>query len=219
MTALHIAGKYASENVASLLIDRLAVGILTTLDHNRMLALHHMCKCKKEKSSVVKKLLKRLKLFLNQSSLIAVLSKKDRYENTIFDLAIKENHLKIIEILLKVNPHYSVLSDHELNLPIHIAAKFSGTIRTLELLEKYECVSFEGNVNWNNVFHLAAYSNKLDFIENLMAKYEHRVEMKEALNAFNADRHTPLLCAIAKGSLECAQFLINKQVRANKREI
>lgn len=247
MTALHIACKYASENVASLLIERLKVSQLTQPDNNRMMALHHVCKCKLEKPAVVKRMLKRLKQFLNEQSLIEMLSKKDRFENTLFDLAIKENHLNIVELLLNVNPMYKNISDHELNLPIHIATRFNGTLNTLELLERmfplllficsifffntklfisefiierkftfdfegFECISFSANKNWDNVFHLAASTNKLDFIEELLNKYKSVKSLTWALNAYNSDRQTPLLCAIGKGHIKCVDYLIKKQV-------
>lgn len=213
MTALHIASKYASEHVALLLIERLQVPHLTLPDDNKMFPLHHTCKCKVERPTVVKKMLKRLKLFMNQSSLIEILSKKDRFENTLFDLAIKENHLKIIEQLLKINPLFKTLSDQELNLPIHIAAKFNGTLETLELMERFDCISFDVNRNWDNVFHLAACTNKLDFIQDLVNKYESVLhsEINHALNAYNSERQTPLLCAISKGNIDCVDYLIRKQ--------
>lgn len=207
MTALHIAGKYASEHVAALLIERLSVPKLTLADNNKMLALHHVCKCKLERPSVVRRMLKRLMLFLSEAALIDVLNTKDRFENTLFDLAIKENHLKIVEILLRINPMYKSICDHELNLPIHITARFNSTQQTLQLLERFDCISFEPNKNWDNVFHLAASTNKLELIKELVNKYSVIVDLTRPLNAFNSDRLTPLLCAIAKGNIECADYL------------
>lgn len=209
MTALHIAGKYASENVAALLIERFKVPSLILTDNNKMSALHHVCKCKLERPVVVRKMLKRLKLFLSENSFIEVLSAKDRFENTLFDLAIKENHLKIVEILFKVNPAYKSICDHELNLPIHIAARFNSTLKTLELLEKFDCVSFDVNKNWDNVFHLAASTNKLDQIKDLVDRHSASIDLTRLLNSFNADRLSPLLCAIAKGNIECADYLFD----------
>ncbi|CAF0731980.1 unnamed protein product [Brachionus calyciflorus] len=214
MTALHIAARYGSESVALLLINSIKRENLSTVDNNKMLALHHACKNKKEQSLIVEKLLEKYQQFLSHDFLIDILDKKDKFENTILNLAIKENHLKIVEMLLKLNKTFKQIRDHDKNYPIHIAAKF-GNIKMLELLEKYDFISFEPNNNWDNVFHLASNSNKSEFILELFRKYEnnsiYEEKLKFALNAFNRDNFTPLQCAISKGSIDCLEILIKKQ--------
>ena len=207
MTPIHVAARYGSENVALLLIDYLNSSQLSILDFNKMLALHHACKCKVEKVAIVQRIIEKYQLLLTHAEVMETLSKKDKFENTILDLAIKENHLKIVECLLKINSNFKIISDHDKNLPIHIAAKF-GSLEMLGLMEKYDCVSFEPNNSWENVFHIAASSNKFEFLEKLRNKYEGRGDVRFALGAFNIERYTPLLCAISTGSLECVCLLI-----------
>jgi ankyrin repeat protein len=100
-----MATRYGSENVALLLIDNLRPTQLSQLDFNKMLALHHACKCKIEKAIVVERLIDKYRLFSSTPSSILddVLCKKDKFDNTILDLAIKENHLRIVETLLKID--------------------------------------------------------------------------------------------------------------------
>lgn len=211
MTPLHVAARYGSEVVALLLVDYLDTIQLSILDFNKMLALHHACKCKIQKFAIVERIILKYEQTLSQTDMMEVLSKKDKFENTILDLAIKENHLQIVECLLKLNSkNFKLIGDHDKNLPIHIAARF-GSVEMLSLMENYDCVSFEPNNSWENVFHIAASSNKFDFLEKLRLKFEGREDMKFALSAFNVERHTPFLCAIAHGSLECVAALIRHE--------
>ena len=219
MTPLHVAARYGSEAVALVLIDNLDPFQLSLRDLNKMQALHHACKCKIQKLTIVERIIAKYQQTLKHMEIIEILCKKDKFENTILDLAIKENHLQIVECLLKINSSFKIIGDHDKNLPIHIAARF-GSVEMLALMEKYECVSFEPNSSWENVFHIAAGSNKFDFLEKLCVKYDGREEMKFALSAFNVERHTPLLCAISKGSLECVSLLIrNKPITIEMFEV
>lgn len=215
MTPLHVAARYGSENVALLLVDTMNSSQLSALDFNKMHALHHACKCKIQKYSIVERIIARYEEMLtSRSELVDILSLKDKFENTILDLAIKENHLRIVECLLETNSaNFRTISDHDKNLPIHIAAKF-GSVEMLSLMEKYDCVSFEPNSSWDNVFHIAAGANKFEFLEKLRTQCDGKrdEEMRFALNAFNLERRTPLLCAIANGSLECASLLIRSEL-------
>lgn len=206
MTAFHVAARYASDDVALLLIDKLTQQSSYFVDKNKMLALHHACKCKVEKAIIVEKTLDKLKTLFSADKLIELLNMKDKFENTILNLAVKENHLKIVEMLLKINNSYKDIEDHDYNLPIHIVAKF-GSVEMLQLLEKYSLISFEPNNKWDNVFHIAASANKYKFILEILEKYakmsSYEEQVRFAINAFNRDRFTPLHTAISKGSLEC----------------
>lgn len=211
MTPLHLACKHGSENVSLLLIDRLTKEDLSIIDKNSMLTLHHACKCKIEKTLIVEKILEKSRLILTAENFNKLLNQKDKFENSILNLAIKENHLEIAEILLKANTSFKYIYDHEKNLPIHVAAKY-GSLDMFRLLEKYNYISFEPNYDWNNVFHLAGYENKYKILIELLDNYEsNKDKIDFALNSFNRENMTPLLCAISRGSIDFIDILLKHE--------
>jgi ankyrin repeat protein len=211
MTALHLAAKHGSENVALLLIERLKRENLICVDKNKMLALHHVAKCKTERIVVMEKLLNKYNLLIDAKHFGNILNLKDKFDHSILDLAIRENHVEMVEMLIIINDSFKHVRDRDENLPIHVNA-ISGSVQILELLNKHDFVSFDVNKNWNNAFHLAAYFNRKKFISKLLVLSESKGKLKSeanfALSAFNRDGLTPFMVAISKGSIECVELFI-----------
>ena len=224
MSALHIACKYGCENVARLLIEKFSIENLLLLDENKMLALHYACGCKIEKLNVVKQMIEKIISFnANENLTDMFLSKKNKYGDTPLNLAVKENHIQIVEILLKHLNLVKCNADNDKNLPIHNAAK-TGSIEMLDLFASYDLISFEPNIKWNNVFHIAANENREQFIIYLFKKYasnskEYEEQLNFALNSFNKDNFTPLECAIIKGSIDCVRIFIDRQIKNHNVDI
>ena len=222
MSVLHIACKYGCENVANLLIDQFSMENLLLIDENKMLAMHYACGCKIEKISVVKNMIEKFQsLYANENISEMFLSRKNKYGDTPLNLAVKENHLKIVEILLKHLSVFKCNADNE-NLPIHYAAK-TGSIEMIRLFETNNLISFEPNSSWNNIFHISAYENREQFIIFLFENYERNSKYDNqfsfAINAFNKDNFTPLECAIVKGSLDCVKVFIERQISGGNIDI
>lgn len=211
MTALHIAVKHGSVNVSLLLIERLKRENLITIDKNKMLVLHHLAKCKIERINVMEKLLSKYNELLDMNYFNEILNMKDKFDNTILHLAVRENHINMVELLIKTNSNFKMIGDHDNNLPIHINA-INGSVEVLEIFDKYNFISFEVNKSWNNVFHLATYGNKYKYIVTLMSLCEKKSylsqDLKFALNAYNKEAMTPFLLGISRGSIECIDLYI-----------
>ncbi len=82
-----------------MLIDKTDVKILSNLN-DQNLPLHLACKAKKESTQIVKKLLDKIK---NESliDLHNMLDTIDSEKQTILNIAIDKNHLKLVDLLLK----------------------------------------------------------------------------------------------------------------------
>ncbi len=213
LTALHIACQNAFEDLACLLIDKSDINFLTDLK-NSNLPLNLACKNKHEPLKFVKKMLDRIK---NEapSELLNVITKLDLNKQSILNIAIENNHLKIIDLLLK--DYYVEGKDSEDkngNLPIHIAAK-SGSVEILKILVKNEAVSFKNNSKGDNVLHIAAENNKFNFIYELLAyekayvkKYNLQETHEPLALCLNRSKYTPLFLAAIGGHTKCIELLV-----------
>ena len=222
MSVLHIACKYGCENVANLIINRYSMENLLLTDDNKMLALHYACGCKIEKPIIVKNMIEKFQsLYTNENISEMFLSRKNKYGDTPLNLAVKENHLKIVEILLKYISVFKCHTDNE-NLPIHYVAK-TGSIEMLKLFETHNLISFEPNSKWNNILHISANENREQFILFLFDNYEFNSKYDNqfsfAINAFNKDNFTPLERAIVKGSLDCVKLFLERQIKGGNVDI
>ena len=168
MTALHIACQNGSEDLACLLIDKSDMKVLA-YSQNENSPLHLACSNKKESKLIVKRLLDRIK---NEepSELSYMLNKLNKEKQSIMNIAIENNHINIIDILLK--DYYAAKEkeseDKNGNFLIHLVAK-SGSTEILKVFIKNEAVSFNKNSKGDTALHIAAENNKFNFIKDFLA--------------------------------------------------
>ncbi len=176
--------------------------------------LHLICKTKTESITTVKRLLDKVK----KESLIDLnnlLNTVDSDRQTILNMCIDKNHLKIVDILLK--DFFSNLKheyDRNGNLPIHLAAR-NGSIELFNVLVKNDAISFKTNLNGDNPLHIAAENNKFNFIREFLA-YERAYVEKNSLKGvhqptaldLNREKYTPLFLAIIGGHTKCVEQFV-----------
>jgi ankyrin repeat protein len=234
LTPLQTACKYGADDVAFLLLSKTDVEKLITPnrpEERRDMAFHLVCRNKVQKEFLLKAILEKIANFtpttgeetekISKKYLEMALVREDSARQTLLHIAIENNHINIIELLLR---DYAV--DRELkegkqgNMAIHVAAKF-GSIEVFNILQKYDAISFKSNNNGENALHIAARNNKSTFIKhfldhetNLMNKIKENednlltnVNMKDdtkvltslittATNCMCNCSHTPALYAI-----------------------
>lgn len=237
-----MACKFGNEDVAVLLIEKIDAEKLYQLCINEtpvnLSPVHLTCRNKNEKFLIVKTILDKLKKEgekSNKNYLEQLSKKEDLNRQTILHISIENNHLKTVDLLLREYNFNREQSDSQTgNLPIHIAAK-NGSIDMLNLLIKYDAVSFKSNNNHENALHIAALNNRHRFIHEFL-KYEkslitHRkdcatkidsnympcicycdsVDLKNHILCIRQrDKHfyTPLMRAIASDNQKCVDELI-----------
>jgi ankyrin repeat protein len=95
----------------------------------------------------------------------------DSDKQTILNMCIDKNHLKLVDILLK--DYFSEIKDEydkNGNLPTHLAAR-NGSIELFNVLVKNDAISFKINLNGDNPLHIASENNKFNFIKKFL-EYE-----------------------------------------------
>jgi ankyrin repeat protein len=252
MTPLHLACKYGQEDVAELLInqmdkDKLINFILneTSINNNSDLPLHFVCKLKDEKIQIIKHYLNKINVNNNDHQYDEILKKQDYYsKQTILHLALENNHLNIAELIFQDyinNNNNTKLFKNDLkedkngNLLIHLAARL-GSIEILNLLRKYDAISFGLNNKGENALHVASQYNRSKFIHELL-KYEsylmnnnedcdnnntHFIQCickckidsnnhKPLVRIKDNRSYTPLLTAISNSNQKCVEILIQNE--------
>ena len=101
-----MACKYGYDEVAEALIDKIEpeklVNPTHVLDFHKTLPLHLACQNKNEKHFIVKKILNKLRDASTKANLLELaLKKEDTSRQTILLIAVENNHLNIVESLLK----------------------------------------------------------------------------------------------------------------------
>lgn len=209
LSPLHLACKFGNEEVAELLIEKMDKEKLFNLCISEypinLPPLHLACRNKNEKYFIVKNILDRFKetpkFEIDEKKLISnlksrnyldIIAKKEDYNRqTILNIAIENNHLKIVELLFQ---EYNFSREHKDsqtgNLPIHIAAK-NGSVEMLHLLIKYESVSFEANNNHENALHIAALNNKHKFIREFLLHERKAITKSENFTSKQQQLHHP----------------------------
>jgi len=152
----------------------------------------------------------------------------------IFETLILNNHLNIIEFVLKEFGSYLIdRVDNNGNQLVHLAAK-NGSTDLLNICIMHNAVSFKTNLNNDNALHIAAINNRFNFIKDFLI-YENNLrknsntliaedeslinENKEELNdqhipcvqCFNKNNFTPLFLAIIGGHLKCVEALASSE--------
>ena len=82
-------------------IDPASLFNLMLYDHSSSLPLHLACRYKTEKLEIVKLILEKLNNIDSTCSIYQILKKEDCNRQIILHLAIENNHLNIVEFLLK----------------------------------------------------------------------------------------------------------------------
>jgi len=188
MTSFSLACKHGYDDIALLILNRTNIESLISVP-NDCLPLHLICKFKEEKLELVKSILNKLNSQKRLSNILTacyynnnIINEDENFNiyvneavklldnngETIFSFLIENNHLNIIEFVLKEYNQYVVdLVDRNNNCIIHLAAK-SGTTEILKLLIKYNAFSTKVNSNGENALHIAAANNKFNFIREYL---------------------------------------------------
>lgn len=167
---MHLACKLGNEDIALLLIDRLSAKRLVNLivhdaTNGVCMPLHSACKNKTEKYLLVESYLKKIQ---HETQLNKCLLLEDESKQTILHIAIENNHLNIVELLLRDYGMSTEVRDTlDGNLPIHCGAK-NGSHEMFNLLQKYDAVSFLTNRSLQNALHIAAFHDRSRFISEFL---------------------------------------------------
>lgn len=164
--------------------------------------LHLLCKNKEEKLELVSQALDKLKYESTSTrNLIEyALQKEDLTRQTLAHLAIANNHARILELLFgKFDLNRDIREGKMGNFLIHTAAKI-GSTKILELLEKYDAMSFRTNANKENAMHIAAEYNSANFIKQFL-EFE-----QELVNQPQSERFLKCMCVCDKDQPATSQI-------------
>ena len=218
---LHIAFRDEQETLANMLIERASVGDLVyaeSVEH----PLHVACRSKRVLLASIKKLLD--KLLVDTEQLTAVLNKLDADKQTVLGVAIDNNQLRVVELLLRdyypsaaaraADTTVAEWRDPNGQAPVHLAAK-SGSVDVLGLVVANGAFSLEPNATGDNALHIAAANNKFNFINAFLAHERKHVEASgsqlthlASYKAINLAQQTPLYLAVVGGHAKCVEILI-----------
>ncbi len=209
-TALQLACELGFEDIAILLVNK--------LDDQSLLKqsiLHFICSCKhKEQINTIQIILNRL----NETYLKEALLVLDRSKKTLLQIAIENNHLKIIDSILSVTSYLFKKPDLNGNLLVHYAAKV-GTLDIFNILSKYDLIKFDFDSNDQSPLHIAANYNRFVFIKMLL-NYEKFNSNQESLeyiddqyiplvSGLNKQNNTALQISLIKSHNKCVEELVN----------
>jgi len=180
----------------------------------KQLALHSACLNKKsELINIFQVILNKF----NKDRLDELLNILDKSKRTVLQIAIENNHMKIIDELLSLMSSSEIFRKKDINgnLPIHYAAKL-GTIELFELLKKYDMISFDSNEQNDTALHIATINNRFLFMKiliNFEKSYLIREEKKNDLipmyKRSNKMNYTPLQLGLIMSNEKCVEELIN----------
>jgi ankyrin repeat protein len=211
-----MACKEGLDDIVSILIDRTEVEQLTESVGNQNTPLHLILMHKEEKLSLALQILNKIKLKEQNYLSHMILHQMNHNKYSILQIAIDNNHMQIIEAIIKdFYPDYNQ-ADSNGNLPIHLAAD-NGSIPILNILFKYKAVSLGLNSKNENPLHIAATKNRFQFIEKFL-KYEKSflsemtdkgVDLTPCVQQFDCNMHTPLFSALIMDNLKSLEIFAN----------
>lgn len=128
------------------------------------LPIHLACSHKEEHIEMVAAMLEKVKQHGKGFIQNLLTFKLNEDKQSILEIAVKRNHLKIIEAIIK--DYYEDFDKPDANgsLPIHLAAD-NGSLAIFDILLKNKAVRFSPNAKLENPLHLAANKNRFAFIE------------------------------------------------------
>ena len=221
MTALHLACKNGFQDLACLLIDKTDLENLIVSSVNILnLPMHLACKyssSKNEPFEIVKRMIERIKYESTSDELIKVFNRFDSYKQTVLNIAIDNNYLRIIDYILKEYNALNItnIEDKNGNLPIHYVAK-SGSTDVLKILLQNNAFSFKTNSDKKNPLHIAAANNKHKFIRDYL-EFEKTYASNNSnyipsVKILDNDKHSPLFQAIKSGHTKCVELLVSSNM-------
>lgn len=185
--------------MAELLIEKiepLSLYNLMICDFSSTLPLHLVCRHKNEKYIIFKGILDKLHTLDSMHYIYQVLKKEDVNRQTILHLAIENNHLNIVEKILKnYNEDNELTGGNRGVLPIHVAAK-NGSMEMLSLLQSNGAVSFMQNPQSENAMHIAAGYNRYRFLREF-------INYEKALEAMSREDRRALVTSSAEMTCIC----------------
>ena len=131
------------------------------------LPIHLACSQKEEHFEMVIAMLKKIKGHGKGFLQNLLTFKLNENQQSLLEIAIRNNHLKIIEAIIK--DYYKDFDVPDANglLPIHLAAD-NGSLAILEILKTHQAVRFSPNAKLDNPLHIAAAKNRFAFIDGFL---------------------------------------------------
>ena len=138
---------------------------------------------------------------------------EDNFGQRPLHLAVEQNYLDLVNLFFKYGALPMLYASNHA-LPIHIAAK-TGSVEMFALLEHHDSISFKSDGKMENLFHIAAFNNSVDFLRVACDYFKRRFEQLKhfkdfqfALDAVNSHYLTPLFLAASKSNTECVKVFI-----------
>jgi ankyrin repeat protein len=168
LTSLQYACKNGFDKIAKLLIDNTDVNNLLTDDQ---LPIHLACKNRNEKVFIIQQIMEKVKS-IDPNKLKALLNYPDDNGYNLLQIAIRQTHLNIVQMLLNdYNADLNVKYRSDGNSLIHLVAKV-GSVEILDILCQKNVdhyFLYSTNLNGDNALHLAASRNRVDFIKKFLS--------------------------------------------------
>ncbi len=219
MTPLQLACMKDNDQITSLLVENTDAENLCKLTENNF-PLHLLCKNKIEKFTLVNSILNKLKTASKnrKNYLHLALTKLDNNQQPMLHLAVENNHLNIVESLLRDHNVEKDQKDGKYgNNVLHLAAK-TGSIKMLELFEKYNVLNNNQNNLLENPLHIAANYNRVQFIKKFL-ELENADKFQTtnpSVQMLNKNNYTPLINSVTTCNQSCFEEIVrDKNVKFN----
>jgi ankyrin repeat protein len=219
LNPFQLACKNGFDQLGFCFLDKVSSEKLIVANHNNYY-LHLLCKNKEEKLGLVSKILEKLRKDSTREKnyLDEALLSLDMNKQTVLNIAIDNNHLNIVELLLKDYYKEKVLvEDKNGNMPIHYAAK-CGSTEILKVIVKCNGFTIRTNSNGENALHIAASNNKFKFIRDFIIN-ERKCEEKKmgakdyvpCVRVCNKNNLQPMFLAVIGGHQKCVEILTQSE--------
>ena len=159
LTPLEIACKNGYDEIGLILLEKTDIDTLEN-------SIYLICSFREEKLNFVEQIFDKLKNSSEQK-IPTIFKNLD-----IFETLILNNHLNIIEFVLKEFGSYLIdRVDNNGNQLVHLAAK-NGSTDLLNICIMHNAVSLKTNLNNDNALHIAAINNRFNLIKDFLI-YDH----------------------------------------------
>ena len=137
-------------------------------------------------------------------------------------ICIENNHVKLVELLIKYNADVNYLGGNIEEHPVHMAAKI-GSIEIMEILESIiqnRADLTVVNKKNENLLHVAAISNQYEFIlKYYKNEFGKNGPACTAIHATNLREQTPLLLAVTNDNIESVDALLKCKANIDDKDI